>query len=589
MAASRPPTPPMCGIAGFLDPRGTTDRASLEATARGMARAIAHRGPDDEGAWADADAGIALGHRRLSIVDLSPDGPPADGLGRGRYVIVFNGEIYNYRGDPRRARCGRRRAALARPFRHRGDARRVRALGRARRAARAAIGMFAFALWDRQERTLHARARPHGREAALLRPGRRRASLFGSELKALRALPASTARSTATRSRSTCASATCPAPSLDLRGHRASSRPATRADVRVDASGSFDRTDAALLGSATRSRGRGLRRPFAGSDDEAVDELDRAARALDRAAHGRRRAARRVPLGRHRLVARRRADAERSRRGRCARSRSASTSRLRRGADRTRDVARHLGTEHTELYVTGREALDVVPRCRRCTTSRSPTPRRSRPSWSRARPRARHRGLSGDGGDELFGGYNRYVRSDRLARLPRIGATRRRRGAARRDARARRRIRRGRPDAAAAAACASRARPRSSPSSPRCSGPPTRDALYEGLVTQWRGERVPVLAGADVAAPGLLSRVGDPALDYASWHDARRHAHLPARRHPGQGRPRGDGGEPRDARAAARPRPRRVGVVAAARAASCATGAASGCCATCSTGTCRGR
>ena len=84
----------MCGIAGFLD--RTMDSERGVRLVRSMARSIAHRGPDDEGAWNDAEAGIALAQRRLSIVDLSPAGHQPMFSADGRFVIVFNGEIYNY-------------------------------------------------------------------------------------------------------------------------------------------------------------------------------------------------------------------------------------------------------------------------------------------------------------------------------------------------------------------------------------------------------------------------------------------------------------------------------------------------------------
>ena len=83
----------MCGIAGFLTGDGALDPALL----RRMTGAIAHRGPDDEGQWIDAEAGIGLGHRRLSIVDLSPSGHQPMAAADARFVISFNGEIYNFR------------------------------------------------------------------------------------------------------------------------------------------------------------------------------------------------------------------------------------------------------------------------------------------------------------------------------------------------------------------------------------------------------------------------------------------------------------------------------------------------------------
>ncbi|MBS3911143.1 MAG: asparagine synthetase B, partial [Hydrogenophaga sp.] len=85
----------MCGLAGFLATEVSVG-GSFEAVAARMADAIAHRGPDDAGTWADAQAGVAFGHRRLSIIDLSPAGHQPMVSRGGRYVIAFNGEIYNH-------------------------------------------------------------------------------------------------------------------------------------------------------------------------------------------------------------------------------------------------------------------------------------------------------------------------------------------------------------------------------------------------------------------------------------------------------------------------------------------------------------
>src|SRR3984893_3771434 len=85
----------MCGLAGFVEVRGGGQQAALEALASQMAEALRHRGPDDQGVWADPEAGIALGHRRLSILDLSPAGHQPMFSHSGRFVIAYNGEIYN--------------------------------------------------------------------------------------------------------------------------------------------------------------------------------------------------------------------------------------------------------------------------------------------------------------------------------------------------------------------------------------------------------------------------------------------------------------------------------------------------------------
>src|SRR3954449_11008568 len=158
----------MCGIAGFLG--GGAGRA-LGPGARAMADALRHRGPDDAGTWADAEAGVALGHRRLAVLDLSPPGghpvaPPPGGpavtppppaapqpmpSASGRYVLVLNGEIYNFR---------RLRAALepcGHRFRGHSDTEVLLAAVEdwgADEALRRAEGMFALALWDRSARSL---------------------------------------------------------------------------------------------------------------------------------------------------------------------------------------------------------------------------------------------------------------------------------------------------------------------------------------------------------------------------------------------------------------------------------------------------
>src|SRR6202521_814046 len=88
----------MCGIAGFWSPSKPAAAGDLHARVAGMTDTLVHRGPDDSGYWVDPDAGLALGHRRLSILDLSPEGHQPMHSADGRYVIVFNGEIYNFLG-----------------------------------------------------------------------------------------------------------------------------------------------------------------------------------------------------------------------------------------------------------------------------------------------------------------------------------------------------------------------------------------------------------------------------------------------------------------------------------------------------------
>ena len=178
----------MCGFAGFFDSSSRASAAEMEAAAARMAARLQHRGPDDAGAWADADAGVAFGFRRLSILDLSPQGHQPMRSPSGRYVIAFNGEIYNHRA----LRAELERAAQPPKFRGHSDTEVLLAAidgWGLDRALHRCAGMFAFALWDCEKRQLHLvrdrlgeRPLYYGRMGAAL--------LFGSELKALQAYPA---------------------------------------------------------------------------------------------------------------------------------------------------------------------------------------------------------------------------------------------------------------------------------------------------------------------------------------------------------------------------------------------------------------
>ncbi|KIL99651.1 Asparagine synthetase glutamine-hydrolyzing [Paramagnetospirillum magnetotacticum MS-1] len=173
----------MCGFAGFLDlTQATPDR---ERVVRAMAATLLHRGPDDDGAWVDDGAGVALGFRRLAIIDLSPQGHQPMTSHDGRWVISFNGEIYNH--EALRARLGEDIG-----WRGHSDTevllQAVSAWGMERALAEF-DGMFAFALWDRQDRVLTL-ARDRFGEKPLYWTQSGGHLLFGSEIKALRAHPA---------------------------------------------------------------------------------------------------------------------------------------------------------------------------------------------------------------------------------------------------------------------------------------------------------------------------------------------------------------------------------------------------------------
>ena len=175
----------MCGIVGFLDPKRRAADETLKALAASMASALRHRGPDAEGVWVDAEAGVALGHARLSIIDLSPAGAQPMMSSSGRFVLSYNGEIYN---------AGELRAELERvghSFLGHSDTE-VLVEGIAQWGVRATveklIGMFAFAVFDRKDRVLTL-----VRDRLGIKPlywGRADGHvIFASELKAFVALP----------------------------------------------------------------------------------------------------------------------------------------------------------------------------------------------------------------------------------------------------------------------------------------------------------------------------------------------------------------------------------------------------------------
>src|SRR5437764_7271731 len=176
----------MCGIAGFLQPSDFP--AAADEVLERLTSSLTHRGPDDSGTWCDANAGIALGHRRLAVLDLSPAGRQPMVSASGRFVITFNGEIYNHLEI---------RSAIAQlqptyAWRGHSDTETLLASfdcwGLEATLART-IGMFGFALWDRHTRTLSL-ARDRLGEKPLFYGWQGDAFLFGSELKALRMHPA---------------------------------------------------------------------------------------------------------------------------------------------------------------------------------------------------------------------------------------------------------------------------------------------------------------------------------------------------------------------------------------------------------------
>lgn len=391
----------MCGIAGFWGP--AQHRDGLSTAVRAMGDAIRHRGPDDCSEWSDANVGIALAHRRLSIVDLSPEGRQPMASHSGRYVIVFNGEVYNF--EQLRSRLPE--------YRWRGHSDTEVMLAAIETwglndALDAFIGMFAFALWDRRERELFlVRDRLGIKPLYYGRCGQY--FLFGSELKALRAHSAFDGEIDRGALSLLLRHGYIPQPYSIYRGiHKLA--PGTILRIREGK----ELTDPRPFWSARAIAEHGTNEALPDEPAPAIDELHRL--LLDAV---RLRMIADVPLGAFlsggidssTVVALMQAQSTRPvRTFSIGFSESAYNE-----APHAAAVARHLGTDHTELYVTPAEAQAVVPTLPEyfdepfADSSQIPT--------FLVAALARQQvtvALSGDGGDELFAGYPRYALTQRI-------------------------------------------------------------------------------------------------------------------------------------------------------------------------------
>ena len=397
----------MCGIAGMVDWRAATSADALRSIADAMIETVRHRGPDAGDVWVEAEGGVALGQRRLAIIDLSPGGAQPMHSADRRFVITFNGEIYNYRDIRRELQ------AAGHSMRSDSDTEvllEACALWGVEAAIERAIGMFAFALWDRKTRSLTL-----ARDRLGIKPLYYAASperiLFASQLKAFRPAPHwkptidedavvgylrhayiaqprtiyREAEKLAPGHILTLRGGSTPSPKCfwDLRGIAvAGQRPN---DPVPDPREAADRLDALLRDSvklrmiADVPLGAFL---SGGIDSSTVVALMQAQST---------RAVKTFSIGFHES-----------------------------GYDEAqcaKQVAAHLGTDHTEFYVEPRHALDVIPHLADWFDEPFADPSQI-PTYLVSELTRKHVtvALSGDGGDELFAGYNRYVWAERLAR-----------------------------------------------------------------------------------------------------------------------------------------------------------------------------
>jgi asparagine synthase (glutamine-hydrolysing) len=412
----------MCGLAGLLLPSAARQEQELTALATAMGGALQHRGPDDSGVWADARAGVALAHQRLSILDLSPLGHQPMASVDGRYVLAYNGEIYNF--GELRAELEARGAS----FRGHSDTEVLLAAFTAwgvEDSLRRCNGMFAVALWDRRERCLWL-ARDRVGKKPLYYGWAGDTLLFGSELKALWRHPAFDNGIDRDALTLLLRLDYIPAPHcIHERTFKMMPGRLLRLDAAAVAAGAAahqpERAQRPFWDARERMRAA-LAAPFTGTDTDAEERLD----TLLRDAVGLRMVAD-VPVG---VFLSGGTDS------------SVVTSIMQAQSTRpvhsfsigfegshhdeaplAREVAQHLHTDHTELYVSGADALAVVPQLPAmfdepfADASQVPTAlvaKLARGGVTVA--------LSGDGGDELFFGYGRYQRALRnwrmLSRVP---------------------------------------------------------------------------------------------------------------------------------------------------------------------------
>lgn len=389
----------MCGIAGYFTLPRSRSSEQMTAEVTRMTDAIILRGPDDSGAWVDAERGIALGHRRLSILDLSPLGHQPMASADGRFVIVFNGEVYNFQqlrlelethGYTWRGHSDTEIMLAA--FQHWG----------VKTATKLFNGMFAFALWDKQEQCLHL-GRDRLGEKPLYYGWLGDTFIFASELKAIRKFPGFNAAINRDVICSQIRFNYIPDPWCIYEGfHKLP--PAALLTVRTP----DERPRPELYWSLREVIEHGRDHPFTGSGKEAVDTFEE----MLKKAVGLRMVAD-VPLGAFLsggidsslIVAMMQAQS----------SRPVRTFTIGfdvpeyNEAEFAKAVANHLKTDHTELYVTGKDALDTIPLIP--SLYDEPFSDYSQIPTYLVCKMARQQvtvALTGDAGDELFGGYERY-------------------------------------------------------------------------------------------------------------------------------------------------------------------------------------
>ncbi|MBI9043080.1 MAG: asparagine synthase (glutamine-hydrolyzing) [Anaerolineaceae bacterium] len=394
----------MCGITGFWDQSQCTNEKDFRNILSIMNEKIFHRGPDQNGMWFNAQDGIGFGFRRLAIQDLSPTGHQPMHSADGRFTIIFNGEIYNFN------ELRNELLALGYPFRGVSDTEVILAAishwGIEKSISRL-NGMFAIALWDFAEKCLYL-IRDRIGIKPLYYGWKGKTLLFGSELKSLRTHPRFQNEINRNALHLLLTHNYIPGPST-IYEDIFKLKPGTYLQIKADGS-----SQQKVYWSLNNAVSQGLAHPFPGSKEEAIDILDSMLRTgvRDRMIAD-------VPLGAFLsggidsslIVAIMQTQSNHP-----IRSFSIGFHEDKfNEAIHARRVAQHLGTDHTELYVTTKEAQEVIPLLPKyfdepfADSSQIPTYLVSKLAKNNVTV-----ALSGDGGDELFAGYNRYVLTQKL-------------------------------------------------------------------------------------------------------------------------------------------------------------------------------
>ena len=395
----------MCGIAGFIDSNKYYSGSPTHI--RKMTSTLTHRGPDDEGVWIDSQIGVALGHRRLSIIDLSQQGHQPMISASERYVIAYNGEIYNFKKI--RQELDQINFESKQNIRWRGHSDTEVILTAIEqwgleKAAERFNGMFAFALWDRNMRLLHL-VRDRLGKKPLYYGWQGKSFVFGSELKALKPYPDFQGEIDRNVLLLLFRYGYIPGPYSIYEGIN-KLKPGVILTLKSDDlfSDPMQQNYWSLKEVAERS----ITTPFKGTEDEAVEHFDGLLRDAIRL-----RMISDVPVGAFlsggidssAVVALMQTISQQP----VKTFTLGFSDDAYNEATHAKEIAKYLRTDHTELYVTPKQVLDVIPQLPKlydepfADSSQVPTFLVSQLARNQLKVC-----LSGDGGDEIFGGYNNY-------------------------------------------------------------------------------------------------------------------------------------------------------------------------------------